>query len=49
MRWPTGSVMVTELWRLLGAVDGDERLTRLGWWGLPEALRRAWADTEDVG
>lgn len=36
---------VVRLWRLLGAVDGDERLTRLGWWGLPEALDRAWQPT----
>lgn len=43
-----GFLVVTDLWRLLGAVDRDERLTRLGWWGLPEALRRAWADTEDA-
>ncbi|MDN5915100.1 MAG: hypothetical protein L0I76_08350 [Pseudonocardia sp.] len=33
---------VTELWRALGAVEDDGRLTPLGWWGLPEALRRAW-------
>lgn len=33
---------VTELWRALGAIDDDGRLTPLGWWGLPEALRRAW-------
>jgi hypothetical protein len=31
------------LWRVLGAVDDDGRLTPLGWWGLPEALQRAWA------
>jgi hypothetical protein len=31
------------LWRVLGAVDDDDRLTALGWWGLPEALQRAWA------
>jgi hypothetical protein len=30
------------LWQVLGAVDDDERLTPLGWWGLPEALQRAW-------
>lgn len=30
------------LWQVLGAVDDDERLTALGWWGLPEALQRAW-------
>lgn len=37
-----GFVTVTELWRLLGAVD-DERLTAIGWWGLPEGLRRVWS------
>jgi hypothetical protein len=31
------------LWRVLGAVDDADRLTPLGWWGLPEALQRAWA------
>ncbi len=31
------------LWRVLGAVDDDDRLTPLGWWGLPEAMRRVWA------
>jgi hypothetical protein len=34
------------LWRVLGAVDDTDRLTPLGWWGLPEALQRAWARTE---
>jgi hypothetical protein len=36
-------VPVTSLWQVLGATDDDERLTPLGWWGLPEAMRRAWA------
>jgi hypothetical protein len=31
------------LWRVLGAIDDADRLTPLGWWGLPEALQRAWA------
>lgn len=31
------------LWSLLGAIDGDARLTRVGWWGLPETLSRAWS------
>jgi hypothetical protein len=31
------------LWRVLGAVDDADRLTPLGWWGLPEALQRALA------
>jgi hypothetical protein len=34
---------VVELWQLLGALDDRERLTALGWWGLPEALIRAWS------
>jgi hypothetical protein len=34
---------VVELWQLLGALDDRERLTALGWWGLPEALRQAWS------
>jgi hypothetical protein len=31
------------LWRVLGAIDDSDRLTPLGWWGLPKALQRAWA------
>jgi hypothetical protein len=31
------------LWNALGATDTAERLTPLGWWGLPEALRKVWA------
>ena len=34
---------VTSLWQVLGAIDGDDCLTPLGWWGLPEAMRRVWA------
>jgi hypothetical protein len=34
---------VVSLWQVLGAVDEDERLTALGWWGLPEAMLRVWA------
>jgi len=34
---------VVELWRVLGVINDLEQLTRLGWWGLPEALLRAWA------
>jgi hypothetical protein len=30
------------LWQVLGAVDDDEMLTELGWWGIPEAVQRAW-------
>ncbi|MGH3902062.1 MAG: hypothetical protein ACRDTA_28185 [Pseudonocardiaceae bacterium] len=38
---------VVELWQMLGAVDDFERLTPLGWWGLPEALLQAWRPRED--
>lgn len=34
---------VVALWRVLRAVDDRSRLTALGCWGLPEALRVAWA------
>lgn len=34
---------VAGLWQALGATDHRQRLTRLGWWGLPEAARRVWA------
>ena len=34
---------VVDRWRALGALDVTERLTPLGWWGLPEAQLRAWA------
>jgi hypothetical protein len=34
---------VVEQWQLLGALDGREQLTALGWWGLPEALIQAWS------
>lgn len=33
---------VVDLWRILGALDERHRLTALGRWGLPEALRTAW-------
>jgi hypothetical protein len=36
-------VHVTTLWSVLGAIDSDERLTELGWWGLPEAMLRVWS------
>jgi hypothetical protein len=36
-------VPVTALWQVLGAIDEDERLTPLGWWGLAEAMRIVWA------
>ena len=34
---------VASLWELLGATDAEQRLTSLGWWGLPEAMRKVWA------
>lgn len=34
---------VTAMWSVLGAIDDDDRLTALGWWGLPEAMHRAWS------
>jgi hypothetical protein len=34
---------VASLWEVLGATDAAQRLTALGWWGLPEALRKVWA------
>jgi hypothetical protein len=33
---------VTPLWAQLGVLDRTEVLTPLGWWGLPQALIRAW-------
>jgi hypothetical protein len=35
---------VTAMWSVLGAIDEDDRLTGIGWWGLPEAMRRAWSE-----
>ena len=37
---------VVMLWTLLGVVDGDARLTPLGWWGLPEGVLRAWSGSD---
>ena len=39
---------VTSLWQVLGAIDSGDRLTPLGWWGLPEAMRRVWAPSGGV-
>jgi hypothetical protein len=33
---------VTNGWRATGALDREDRLTPLGWWGLPRALGWAW-------
>jgi hypothetical protein len=39
-----GSVLgtVCELWRVLGVIDAEDRLTQLGAWGVPVALLDAW-------
>ncbi len=37
---------VVEQWQLLGAVDDRERLTPLGWWGIPQSLLQAWSDDD---
>lgn len=37
---------VVGLWRVIGAVDDDDTLTQLGWWGIPEAVQRAWEHEE---
>jgi hypothetical protein len=34
---------VASMWQALGATDSRQRLTPLGWWGLPEAVRKVWA------
>lgn len=34
--------VLAPLWECLGALDQDRRLTRLGRWGLPAALRQVW-------
>jgi hypothetical protein len=37
-------------WEAIGAVSEQRWLTRLGWWGLPRALARAWnGDFERAG
>lgn len=38
-----GLAVAVPLWGALGIVDAEHRLTELGAWGLPEALRLAWA------
>jgi hypothetical protein len=40
---------VTTLWHVLGAIDDNDCLTPLGWWGLPEAMRRVWAPSGGAG
>jgi len=39
---------VIELWQVLGAIDDHQRLTPLGWWGLPEAMRIVWAPPDGM-
>jgi hypothetical protein len=39
---------VTESWRATGALDDSDRLTPLGWWGLPRALGWAWRNDFDA-
>jgi hypothetical protein len=34
---------VVERWHELEVIDNVGRLTKLGWWGLPEAFIRAWS------
>ena len=34
---------VVDRWHTLEVVDDLGRLTKLGWWGLPEAFIRAWS------
>jgi hypothetical protein len=34
--------LVATCWQAVGALDEQQRLTLLGWWGLPRALARAW-------
>jgi hypothetical protein len=34
---------ILPLWQALGAINGQDQLTPLGWWGLPEALKRVWS------
>ncbi len=37
---------VVGLWQVLGAVDDDNALTELGYWGIPDAVQRAWEPGE---
>ncbi len=38
--WRGLFVPVISLWQALDAIDDDDCLTPLGWWGLPEATPR---------
>ena len=37
-----GFELIVPLWRVVGAIDVNDRLTELGRWGLPRALAWAW-------
>lgn len=39
--------VVCELWRALGVIDAQDRLTELGAWGVPVALLDAWESPDD--
>ena len=41
-----GMYPVLHLWRMLGVLDDDDRLTALGWWGIPESMLHAWKSDE---
>lgn len=43
----TAAELVIADWRALGAVDDHDRLTRLGAWGLPQALHELWCTSDD--
>lgn len=38
---------LSPLWQALGVLDGSDRLTALGRWGLPRGLHRTWVVPED--
>lgn len=42
-----GFELMVPVWEELGALDGDQRLTSLGFWGLPRALAWAWGGALD--
>ena len=46
-RLSVGLFTVVRLWQVLGAIDEDDRLTGLGWWGLPESLLHAWQPPDE--
>ncbi len=42
-----GFGLIVPVWEELGALDPDQRLTSLGYWGLPRALAWAWDGSLD--